>query len=80
MASMFDWPIWTTDVRRLYLQSANVFNRAVFRNPNGISIGKDEFLQLMLPHYGLSECGDYWSKTLADHCLYDCHLSNVQLT
>jgi Reverse transcriptase (RNA-dependent DNA polymerase) len=80
MASIFDWPIWTTDARRAYLQSASLSRRAVFLNPNEISIGKDEVLQLMVPLYGLGESGDYWSKTLADHCLDDCHLSNVQPT
>jgi hypothetical protein len=74
-----DWPIWTTDVRQAYLQSASLLNRAVFLNPNGFSLGKDEFLQLMLL-YGLSESGDYWSKTFANHCLDDFPLNNLQLT
>jgi hypothetical protein len=79
-ASIFDWPISTTDVRKASLQSASLLRRAVFLNANGISIGKDVFLQLLLPLYGLSESGDYWSTTIADHCLDDSHLNNVQLT
>jgi Reverse transcriptase (RNA-dependent DNA polymerase) len=58
MASIFDWPIWTADVRQAYLQSASFLLQAVFLNPNrisGISIGKEEFLQLTLSLYGLSE-------------------------
>lgn len=72
LASIFGWPIWTTDVRQAYLQSASLLRRAVFLNPKGIELGKDEFLQLILPLYGLSESGDYWNRTLRDHLLDDC--------
>jgi hypothetical protein len=80
IASILDWPIWTTDVRHAYLQSASLLRLAVFLNPNGISLSKDEFLDLMLPPYGLSELMNIRRRTLTDPCLDDCHLSNVQLT
>jgi hypothetical protein len=34
-----------------------------------MQLGKDEFLQLLLPLYGLTESGDYWSQTIVEHCV-----------
>jgi Reverse transcriptase (RNA-dependent DNA polymerase) len=43
----------------------------VFLRRNGIELRRGELLQLMLPLYGLSETGDYWSETLTSHSLDD---------
>jgi hypothetical protein len=34
-------------------------------------LGKNEFLQLLLPLYGLAESGDYWGETITDHHLLE---------
>jgi hypothetical protein len=40
---------------------------------DALELGPNEFLELGLPLYGLSESGDYWGETLTDH-----HLNGLQ--
>jgi hypothetical protein len=43
--------------------------RKIFIKPDILQLGKNEFLQLLLPLYGLIEAVDYWTQTLVDHCV-----------
>ena len=69
LAAILGFDVWTEDIKQAYLQSASALRRRIFVKPGELHLGKDEFLQLILPLYGLSESGDYWSRTLTDHCL-----------
>lgn len=60
---------WSTDIPQAYLQSAEKLQRNMFCKPDGIALGKHEFLQLLLPLHGLSDSGEYWSETLQNHSL-----------
>lgn len=77
VAAIFGLDVWTTDVVQAYLQSASLLRRAVFLNPDGVDLGEDEFLQLLLPLYGLSEAGDYWGQALTEHCLNECRFQQT---
>jgi hypothetical protein len=49
--------------------------KEIFLKTDAMELGPNEFLQLVLPLYGLSESGDYWNETLANH-----HLQRLQFT
>jgi hypothetical protein len=73
IAAIFDFDVWTTDVQQAYLQSAEFLQKEIFLKTDALELGQDEFMQLILPLYGLSESGDYWGETLTDH-----HLTGIQ--
>jgi Reverse transcriptase (RNA-dependent DNA polymerase) len=67
LASIFGFDLWSSDVNQAYLQSASRLQREIFTRPDELNLGPNELLQLVLPLYGLTEGGDYWGETLADH-------------
>jgi Reverse transcriptase (RNA-dependent DNA polymerase) len=69
VASILGMDIWCENVKQAYLQSAERLRCKIFVKPGIMQLGKDEFLQLLLPLYGLTEAGDYWSQTLVEHCV-----------
>jgi hypothetical protein len=69
LAAIFGWNVWTTDVQQAYLQSASRLKKEVFLKTDALELGPSEFLELLLPLYGLAESGDYWGETLGDHHL-----------
>lgn len=74
VASIFGLDVWTTDVAQAYLQSASLLQRRIFTRPHVLELGPKEYLQLLLPLYGLAESGDYWFESLTrftvDHCRF----------
>lgn len=42
--------------------------------PDFLELGKNEYLQLMLPLYGLCESGSYWAETFREYCLREASL------
>jgi Reverse transcriptase (RNA-dependent DNA polymerase) len=69
VASILDMNVWCEDIKQAYIQSAQRLRRKIFIKPDILQLGKNEFLQLLLPLYGLTEAGDYWTQTLVDHCV-----------
>lgn len=69
LAAILGLDVWTEDIKQAYLQSAELLRRRIFVKPKELQLGPNEFLQLLLPLYGLCESGDYWSKTLTEHCI-----------
>jgi Reverse transcriptase (RNA-dependent DNA polymerase) len=69
VASILDLNVWCEDIKQAYLQSAQRLRLKLFIEPDIFQLGKNEFLQLLLPLYGLTEAGDYWTQTLVDHCV-----------
>jgi Reverse transcriptase (RNA-dependent DNA polymerase) len=67
VAAILGFDVWSTDVNQAYLQSACRLKRELFIQPRELVLGKNEFLQLLLPLYGLAESGDYWGETLTYH-------------
>jgi hypothetical protein len=67
VAAVLGFDVWSTDVNQAYLQSACRLKRELFIQPKEIELGKNEFLQLLLPLYGLAESGDYWGETITDY-------------
>ena len=66
IAAVLGLDLWSEDLVQGYLQSAEAIKRKTFVKPEGISLGKSEFLQLVLPLYGICESGDYMSKSLSE--------------
>lgn len=54
--SIFGLDVWSTDVNQAYFQLADRLpQRRIFCQPDGLDLGYDEFPELMLPLYGLSD-------------------------
>jgi Reverse transcriptase (RNA-dependent DNA polymerase) len=58
-------------VNQAYLKSACRLKRELFIQPKELVLGKTEFLQFLLPLYGLAESGDYWGETITGHHLLE---------
>ena len=69
MASMFGFHVWTADVRKAYLQSAEPLMREILiKDPvPEFELDDPQCLQLLRPLSGLCESGDLWHKTLEAH-------------
>lgn len=68
-AAMFNFDIWTSDVKQAYLQAAEPLSREVYikRAVPEFELSPHECLQLLRPLYGLCESGDLWFETLTNH-------------
>ena len=72
LAAIFGFRLFSTDVTRAYLQSAEELMRDVYIKPNGeFELGPDQLLKLLKPLYGLCDSGDYWGKTFSQHLTDD---------
>ena len=80
LASIFDFDVWTSDVRQAYLQPAEPLSRAIFiNNPcPEFSLDRDQCLQLLKPLYELCESGDLWHATLDTHHREDLGMSPLE--
>jgi Reverse transcriptase (RNA-dependent DNA polymerase) len=67
VAADLGFDVRSTDVNQACLQSACRLKRELFIQPKELMLGKSEFLQLLLPFYGLAESGDYLGETITDH-------------
>ena len=69
LAAMFDFKIWSTDVKLAYLQAYEPLQRKVYIGEPAVEFDLDEdmALQLLKLLYGLSDSGDLWYKTLDTH-------------
>jgi hypothetical protein len=57
VAAVLGFDLWSTDVNQAYLQSACRLKQELFIHPQELVLGKNEFLQLVLPLYGLEQSG-----------------------
>lgn len=60
MAMISGFDVCSLDVNQVYLQSASQMKRKVYIKLKQLYLAPDEFLQILLPLYGLSDSGDYW--------------------
>ena len=69
LATMFEFHVWSSDVKLAYLQSTEPLTRRVFiKNPAPeFELRPEECFELLRPLYGLSDAGDLWHKTLHRH-------------
>ena len=79
IASIFNFEVWTSDVRQAYLQSAEPLSRAIYIDPPSpkFSLAPEECLQLMKPLYGLCKSGDLWHATLDRHHRQDLGMKSL---
>lgn len=75
LSSIFGFDVWSEDVRQAYRQSASNLRRKILLKPNELELGHGEFLQLVLPLYGLRESSDSSDRTLTDDCLRSASLT-----
>ena len=72
IAAVFGFSLWSKDVSQAYLQSAEKLMRDVYVRPTKeFNLGADQLLKLLKPLYGLSDSGDYWHVTFANHLQHD---------
>lgn len=69
------------DTTQAYLQAASKMLRRIFTKPQNLELGRDEFLESLLPLYAIRESGDsipvsYWANTLSDFLVKQSNLSN----
>lgn len=72
-ASILGLDVYTEDVLQAFLQAASLQHRRIFVKSDVLELSKNEFPQLFLPLYSLVESGDYWHKTLSEHCVRESH-------
>ena len=77
LAAIFDFTVWSSDVKLAYLQSKEPMNRRVFIRDPALQFGlaDGQYLELLKPLYGLSDSGDNWHATLQKHLVNDPGLS-----
>ena len=68
--------IFSHDVTQAYLQSEDNLTCEVYLSPKPkdqsyFKIDEDEVLQLTRPLYRTFDAGDYWNKTIHNHCQQD---------
>ena len=73
IAAIFEFDVWTSDVKLAYLQSTEPLTRRVFiSNPAPeFELSPNECFELLRPLYGLSDAGDLWHQTLHAHLVND---------
>ena len=68
LASLFGFRLYSTDVTKAYLQSAESLMRDVYIQPSKeFELGPNQMLKLLKPLYGLADSGDYCGRTLRHH-------------
>ena len=71
---MFEFDLWTRDVKQAFIQSSFPLDRTLFikpaTNPDIMSMAnhpKDSYLKALKPIYGLSESPGYWWQTFKNN-------------
>lgn len=68
LEAVFEFRIWSYDVTQAYLQADDKLQRLVYIKPtNEFGLKGGQLLQLVQTLYGLSDVGDYWDSTMANH-------------
>jgi hypothetical protein len=68
LSAALSFRIWTEDVTQAFVQSTGCLERDVFVVPPAeLGLADDYLLKLLKPLYGLSDAGDYWSRTMYEH-------------
>ena len=80
LAAIFNFDIWTSDLRQAYLQSAEPLAREIFiaKPVPELELKPSQCLQLLKPLYGLCESGDIWHETLANHHKEDLGMKSLR--
>lgn len=72
IAAIFSFRIWSHDVRKAFLQSAEKLTRKVFLKPSKeFELSEGQLLELLKPLYGLSDSREYWNRTMTNHLKRD---------
>ena len=73
LASVFEFSVWSADVRLAYLQSTEPLHRRVFiRDPaKEFKLKPHECFELVKPLYDLCDTGNSWHQTLTKHLTDD---------
>ena len=77
IAAMFDFDLWSCDVKLAYLQSSEPLTRRVFISSpaSEFELHPDKCFELLRPLYGLSNDGDLWHRTINTHLASDLNLT-----
>jgi Reverse transcriptase (RNA-dependent DNA polymerase) len=68
IASMCGFTVWSEDATQAFVQSADNLMRDVYIHPPAeFNLSPNIILKLLKPLYGLSDAGDYWSRTMTHH-------------
>ena len=80
LAAIFEFDIWTSDVRQAYLQSAEPLARDIFIRKllAEFELDPSQCLKLLKPLCGLCESEDLWHKTLAKRHREDLSMSPLR--
>lgn len=81
LALIFDFEVWSSDVKQAYLQSmAKMYRDVYIRNPTEeFELPAGFVLKLLKPLYGLCDSGDLWYETLEFHHKQELNMKAFQL-
>lgn len=77
LATILGFDVSNSDVKQSYVQSASQLLRKVFIKPKELDLAVNEFIQILLPLYGLIESGDYWCETFGKFHLHDLRMEQA---
>lgn len=68
IAAIFGFRVWSQDVSKAYLQSADRLMREVYMKPaRELHLPEGALRKLLKPLHGHSDSGDYWNVTMVRH-------------
>ena len=72
LASIFNYEVWTRDVKQAYIQSMeDLFRDIYLEPPTDVGIDEEHLLKIVKPVYGLTDSGSYWWLTSKNYHVND---------
>ena len=77
LATILGLRLANVDWKQSYTQSKSALLRKIYIRPKEMQLTQQELVQVLLPIYGLTESGEYWSETLNTHLQQHCQFQQT---